>query len=164
MRVPLKIPPGLNGDDTTYAAAGRWVDCNNVRFDRDVPQVIGGWESVTVSLLTGVCRTAFQWTDSLATLNIAFGTHAALEVWLGGGLYDVTPALAKPGFALLDAGATVTNGSPTITVVKTVHGLTTGDSVVVSGGIGVGRLAPSGAYTVTVTDANTFTFTAGSNA
>ncbi|MCX7587189.1 hypothetical protein [Phenylobacterium sp. 58.2.17] len=164
MRVPLKIPPGLNGDDTAYAAVGRWADCNNVRFDRDFPQVIGGWESLTASLLAGVCRTVFQWTDSLPTLNIAFGTHSALQVWLGGSLYDITPALAKPAFALLDAGATVTNGSPTITVVKTAHGLTTGDSVVVSGGIGVGRLAPAGAYTVTVADANTFTITAGSNA
>ena len=164
MRVALKIPPGLNGDDTTYAAAGRWADCNNVRFDRDFPQVIGGWESLTASLLTGVCRTVFQWTDSLPTLNIAFGTHSALQVWLGGALYDITPTLAKPGFALIDAGVTVTNGSALMTVVKTAHGLTTGNSVVVSGGIGVGRLAPSGAYTVTVTDANTFTITAGSNA
>ncbi|WP_374453819.1 hypothetical protein [Phenylobacterium sp.] len=164
MRVPLKIPPGLNGDDTTYSAAGRWADSNNVRFDRDFPQVIGGWESLTASLLTGVCRTVFQWTDSLPTLNIAFGTHSALQVWLGGALYDITPTLAKPAFALIDAGVTVTNGSPLMTVVKTAHGLTTGNSVVVSGGIGVGRLAPSGAYTVTVTDANTFTLTAGSNA
>ncbi|MGH6997492.1 MAG: hypothetical protein ACREEO_04815, partial [Phenylobacterium sp.] len=164
MRVPLKIPPGLNGDDTTYAAAGRWADCNNVRFDRDFPQVIGGWESVTASLLTGVCRTVFQWTDSLPTLNIAFGTHSALQVWLGGGLYDVTPTLAKPAFALLTAGASVTNGSPTITIVKTAHGLTTGDSVAVSGGIGVGRIVPAGVYVVTVADANSFTITAGANA
>ncbi len=164
MRVPLKIPPGLNGDDTTYAAAGRWADSNNVRFDRDFPQVIGGWESLTPSLLTGVCRTAFQWTDAQPTLNVAFGTHSALEVWVGGGLYDITPTLAKPGFALIDAGVTVTNGSALMTVVKTAHGLTTGDSVVVSGGVGVGRLVPSGAYTATVTDANTFTITAGSNA
>lgn len=164
MRVALKIPPGLNGDDTTYAAAGRWADSNNVRFDRDFPQVIGGWESLTASLLAGVCRTVFQWTDAQPTLNIAFGTHSKLQAWLGGALYDITPTLAKPGFALLDAGVTVVNASPTITVVKTAHGLTTGDSVVVSGGVGVGRLAPSGAYTATVTDANTFTITAGSNA
>lgn len=164
MRVPLKIPPGLNGDDTTYAAAGRWADSNNVRFDRDFPQVIGGWESLTPGLLTGVCRTAFQWTDAQPTLNVAFGTHSALQVWVGGGLYDITPTLAKPGFALIDAGVTVTNGAALMTVVKTAHGLTTGDSVVVSGGVGVGRLVPSGAYTATVTDANTFTITAGSNA
>lgn len=164
MRVPLKIPPGLNGDDTTYAAAGRWADSNNVRFDRDFPQVIGGWESLTPGLLTGVCRTAFQWTDAQPTLNVAFGTHSALQVWVGGGLYDITPTLAKPGFALIDAGVTVTNGSALMTIVKTAHGLTTGDSVVVSGGVGVGRLVPSGAYTATVTDANTFTITAGSNA
>ena len=47
MRVPLRIPPGLNADDTTYSAAGRWADCNCVRFDRDLPQTIGGWESLS---------------------------------------------------------------------------------------------------------------------
>lgn len=164
MRVPLMIPPGLNGDDTTYAAAGRWADSNNIRFDRDFPQVIGGWESLTASLLTGVCRAVFQWSDSLPTLNIGFGTHSALQVWVGGGLYDVTPSLAKPGFSLIQPGVTVTNGSAVMTVVKAAHKLTTGDSVDVSGGVGVGRLAPSGLFSVTVTDANTFTINAGSNA
>lgn len=164
MRIPLKIPPGLNGDDTTYAATGRWADCNNVRFDRDFPQVIGGWESLTASLLTGVCRNVFQWTDSQPTLNIAFGTHSALQAWVGGGLHDLTPTLAKPGFSLVDAGVTVTNGSPVVKVVKTSHGLATGNGVVVSGGIGIGRLMPTGAYTVSVTDANTFTIIAGANA
>ncbi len=92
MRIPLDIPPGLNADDTSFAASGRWADASNVRFWRGQPQVIGGWERLTDSLLTGVCRSVLAWTDRAALLNIAFGTHSKLLVWRGGGLYDVTPA------------------------------------------------------------------------
>lgn len=164
MRVPLRIPPGLNADDTTYSAAGRWADCNCVRFDRDLPQTIGGWESLTTTLLTGVCRTVFNWTDNAASLNIAFGTHAALQVWVGGLLATITPTLALPPFTIRGADVTVTNGAPLLTMKVQNHGLQNGESVVVSGGVGVGRIAPAGTYVVSVVDPDTFTITAASNA
>lgn len=90
-RTALKIPPGLYSEDTVHAAAGRWADGSNVRFWLGLPQVIGGWESVTASLLSGVCRWAFGWGSNLNQLHIAFGTHTKLEVYVGGGLYDITP-------------------------------------------------------------------------
>ncbi|MDO8380519.1 hypothetical protein [Phenylobacterium sp.] len=92
MRIPLDIPPGLNGDDSSFAAAGRWADASNVRFHRGRPQVIGGWERLMDSSVTGLCRSVLPWTDRAAVLNIAFGTHSKLQVFKGGGLYDVTPA------------------------------------------------------------------------
>jgi hypothetical protein len=91
MRVTLEIPPGLNADDTSFAAAGRWADASNVRFWRGQPQVIGGWERLTDTPLNGVCRSLLAWTDKASQLNIGFGTHTKLQVWRGGGLYDVTP-------------------------------------------------------------------------
>lgn len=91
-RTALKIPPGLYSDDTVHAAAGRWADGSNVRFRLGMPQVIGGWEALTGSLLTGVCRWAFAWGNNDGQLQFAFGTHSALMVWVGGGLYDITPA------------------------------------------------------------------------
>ena len=42
MLVPFSPPPGLNSDDTTFAAEGRWADGNNVRFYNGKPQVIDG--------------------------------------------------------------------------------------------------------------------------
>jgi hypothetical protein len=92
MRFPLDLPAGLISDDTSFAATGRWSDASNVRFWRGQPQVIGGWERLVESPLTGVCRTVFGWTDKAALLNVAFGTNAKLQVWKGGGLYDITPA------------------------------------------------------------------------
>lgn len=164
MRVPLRIPPGLNADDTTYAAAGRWADCNCVRFDRDLPQTIGGWESLTTDLLTGVCRTVFAWTDNASVLNIAFGTHLALQVWAGGALATITPALAMPPARLGADPLAVVNASPTVTVTHLGHGLETGDSVEVSGAAAVGGITPNGTFVITRVDDDSYTYAFGSNA
>lgn len=92
MRTPLQLPPGLIGDDTYSTAAGRYADANNVRFWRDQPQTDGGWERITTEQLGGVCRGLLVWTDGDGSLNLGFGTHETLEVWYGGGLYDITPS------------------------------------------------------------------------
>lgn len=97
MRVPLSPPPGLVSDDTTFAAEGSWEDGNNVRFVRDRPQTIKGWETLFGSTLTGVCRNTLSWTEDTAGLNIAFGTHSALQVYVGGALFTITPAALAAG-------------------------------------------------------------------
>ena len=92
MRIPLELPPGLNGDDTTFAASGRWAAGSNVRFWEGRPEVIGGWELLNSTALTGSCRSIFAWTDIDAELNIAFGTNSALQLWYDSTIYDITPA------------------------------------------------------------------------
>lgn len=165
MRIPLDIPPGLNGDDTTFAAAGRWSDGNNVRFWRGRPQVIGGWEKLITTALTGVCRDIFAWTDNSAVLNIGFGTHSNLQLWQGGGLYDITPALALPSATLgTDPIATV-NTSPTITVTQNGHPYVIGDVIAISGATATATVTINGTWTVIApVTTNAWTFTAGSNA
>ena len=163
MKFPIDIPPGLFTDDTTFAASGRWADCDNVRFRLGKPQVRGGWESVVTDLLGGVCRSAFPWTDNAATLNVGFGTHATLELYQGGAVYDITPTLAMPA-KTLTAPYTVVDASTSVTVDHPGHGLSTGSSVVISGGSYVGRIKPSGTYSVTVVDDDAYTITNGSAA
>lgn len=92
MRTELTMEGGLFTDSTTFASEGRWADGSNMRFRFGLPQVIGGWESVVATLLTGVCRAVFNWTDNISTLNIAFGTHQKLQLFQGGALYDITPS------------------------------------------------------------------------
>jgi hypothetical protein len=86
------LPPGLKSDDTTFAASPAYVDGSNVRFRLGRPQVIGGWEGVIPTLLNGVCRSVFDWTDNTNTLNIGLGHHQGLQLWQGGSLFDITPA------------------------------------------------------------------------
>lgn len=95
--VPLVLLPGLVTDDTKYLRKGSWGYVDKVRFWRGLPQTIGGWESFIGTMLGGVCRKVFAWTDTIGTQLVAFGTHQTLEVAYGGILYDITPAAFVPG-------------------------------------------------------------------
>lgn len=97
MRTPFLPPTGLVSDDTVFAAPGRWKDASMARFYDGNWQTVGGWESLILTLLGGVCRAVFAWSDSANFLNIAFGTHQTLEVWQGGMKYVITPAAFVPG-------------------------------------------------------------------
>lgn len=163
-RFSLDIPPGLVSHDTSYSTAPRWRAGSNVRFYLGRPQTIGGWETLVQTDLTGVCRTIFPWTNNSAVLNVAFGTHSALQVYLGGTLYTITPGVGIPPKTLSSNPLSVVIGTPTVTVSQPGHRNTTGDAVVVSGATAVGGITPNGSFTVTSTTTNTWTYTFGSNA
>jgi len=74
-----------------------------------------------------------------------------------------TVLLTRQDFLPVNPFTTVIS-TPTVTVQHPDHGLQTGDSVTISGASAVGGITPSGLYTVTVTNANTYTITHGSNA
>lgn len=165
MRIPLEISPGLNSDDTAFASSPSWADGSCVRFRNGRFQSIGGWESVTLSTLTGVCRTVFSWTDNSNFQHLGFGTHSALQVWKSGGLADITPY--GPVAVLGSTPFSVTNASTTVTVTHVGHGLTTGNSVIISGAVDTGGILAAnlnGTRSITVTGTDTYTFTAGGSA
>lgn len=105
MKIPLELPPGLNGDDTSFAGQGRWADGSNVRFRLGKAETIGGWERLMSEPLTGVCRAVFPWTDNAGVLNIAFGAHSALQLWRGGAVFDLTPTTGFSPGAVDGAGS-----------------------------------------------------------
>jgi len=166
MRFTLELPPGMISDDTRLASTGRWVTGSNVRFWEDRPEIIGGWESLISTLLTGVCRDVFQWKDKSAIQNIAFGTHSNLQLWQGGALYDITPTLALPSLLLGTNPLTTTGaGSPLVTFTWNGHPLTTSDTIDVSGSTAVGGITPNGTgLAIASVTTNTVTFTFTSNA
>jgi hypothetical protein len=106
-RTFFDLPPGLKTNDTAFAASPAWADGSNVRFVEARPQTIGGWESISATLLTGVCRAAFAWSDNSNTLNLGFGTHSKLQLFQGGGIYDITPS---SGFTAGQIDGTGTTG------------------------------------------------------
>lgn len=92
MKIPLDIPPGLNSDDTDFAAT-RWADGDNVRPWQGKMETIGGWvDALSGETLSGVCRNLLPISKTTGGSTIAFGTHSHLQVWSGGALYDITPA------------------------------------------------------------------------
>lgn len=165
MRSTIDLPPGIFGDDTSFAAAGRYRDANNVRWWRGKWQTVGGWERLTTTALSGVCRSVLPWTDNNAVLNVAFGTHTHLELYQSGAIYDITPTLARPSFDLADNPVTTTNTSASIVLtVPTGHGLAVDDSITLTGLSAVATVTINGTWTLTAVSATTVTFTAGSAA
>lgn len=92
MRQRLEIPNGINTDDTAFKYPGNWFDADQVRFWKGSPEVVGGWESVTNSLLTGVCRSVHTWVDNASLTNIALGQHNQLTLCQDSVLFDITPS------------------------------------------------------------------------
>lgn len=106
MRVPFLPPPGIVSDDTTFSSEGRYADGSNVRFWNGRPQTIGGWTKYVRSALTGVCRSILSWVDASGQGNsVVFGTHSKLQVFTGGGLYDITPSGLAAGLVDNAGGA-----------------------------------------------------------
>ena len=158
MRVEIDIPPGLNSDDTTYSSSPNWADLCNMRWRLKRPQTIGGWESLMVALLTGVCRAVLAWTEnSPPLLDIAFGTHTNLQVYQGGTLADITPF--GPAALLAANPLSVTNTSAVVTVNQPAHGYANGISMIVANAAAIGGITPNGGpFVITVIDANNWSF------
>lgn len=163
MQYPLTYTPGVVADDTLMARGGRYVDANWFRFVRAdaaqpaLPELCGGWERLTLTALSGVCRNAHAWIDNGGLLNIAFGTHEKLYVWRGGGLYDITPF--GPPSRLGADPLTVADGSTTLTVAHAAHGYADGIEISLADAEPVGRQTPAGLYTIGVVDADSYTIT-----
>lgn len=97
MRIAFDPPAGLITNGTGFASSGTWTDTDNVRFCEGRVQTIGGWQLAFGESLVGVCRNILGWTNIAGVQNIAFGTHIALQVHVGGVLAHITPAGLAPG-------------------------------------------------------------------
>ncbi len=89
--VNFTIKPGVNKEVTDYTGQGQWVDSDNVRFFKGLPQKIGGWTKFVATYLVGIARAVhgmdfFRWNK-----HLAFGTDRKLYVYTEGVTYDITP-------------------------------------------------------------------------
>ena len=82
--------PGIDKQNTTVGAEGRWADCNNVRFRYQLPEKVGGWSSLVTDTIVGVARKMFPFVDLMET-DTAIGTDKLLLLYFEGQLYDITP-------------------------------------------------------------------------
>lgn len=82
MLVPFNPPPGLNSDDTTFAAEGRWADCSNVRFWNGKPQTVGPYvnffpnegaqivDGIVRQIMTGASPEGIDWCVMASTVGV----------------------------------------------------------------------------------------------
>ena len=126
----LQFKPGFNKQITQSGAESQWTDGDFVRFRYGLPEKIGGWEQLTIDneTLPGAARAQHTWTSLAGEKYAAIGTSQGLFLYYGEKFYDITPVDTGITGADFDA----TTGSPTVTVNKTSHGLTTGRYVTFS--------------------------------
>ena len=121
----IKFAPGVDKQDTSVGAIGRWVDSDNVRWRYGLPEKVGGWQSLLTDSMVGVARKQHAFVDTEGNRYIAIGTDKFLLLFFEGQLFDITP------LATTISSATFTfNGTTTITITtSSAHNLEEGDIV-----------------------------------
>ena len=162
----LNFKPGFNKMITDSGAESQWVDGDNVRFRYGLPEKIGGWNQLSVAgeTLPGAARAQHTWTSLAGERYAAIGTSQGLFLYYGEDFYDISPLAT----AITGATLTTTNGSSTITVNKTSHGLQVGRYITLSGVSVTGATAFTVAeleqsYEILTVANNSFTINIGTN-
>ena len=91
MLTKIKFAPGIDKQDTSVGAEGRWVDSDNVRFRYGLPEKVGGWQSLLQDSIVGVARKQHAFVDTSGNRYVAIGTDKFLLIYFEGQLFDVTP-------------------------------------------------------------------------
>ena len=84
--------PGVVTNGTDYAAKGRWVDSNLVRFQDGVLQNIGGWDLLRSTALTGTPIGLYAYNKNDGDQILAVGTSEKVYVLYNFVWYDITPS------------------------------------------------------------------------
>ena len=170
----IKFAPGIDKQDTSVGAVGRWVDSDNVRFRYGLPEKIGGWSSLLNQTMVGVARKQLPFVDNTGNRYVAIGTDKFLLIYFEGQLFDITPFKSDNDGTqqqFLTSSVAATNGSTTITVTTknggaaVNHGLSIGDMVVFNNfaagttGIATADLEDKVVQVISVPTVNTFTAT-----
>jgi hypothetical protein len=159
----IVFKPGVNRENTRYTTEGGWYECDKIRFRQGNPEVIGGWQRISVSTFLGVCRSLWNWV-TLGNLNlIGVGTNLKFYIESGGIYNDVTPIRTT---VTINNNPFALTASTTVTVTDTAHGCVTGDFVTFSGAVDIGGVGTNVTaavlnqeFQVTVLTPNTYTIT-----
>lgn len=108
MKIPLKLPPGVVGDDTDFNTGG-WQDADNIRFWRGQPETVKGFEAFSLTLLGGVCRSVFSWSDANNYQSVAFGLQNGLTIWQAGTQASITPVSVAATGTITVSGTPIAN-------------------------------------------------------
>ncbi len=157
----LQLKPGVDRENTRYAAEGSWYETDKVRFRRGMPQKIGGWVRLSAATFLGVCRSMLNWSTLQRQNLVSVGTNLKYYIESGGAYFDVTPIRAT---ATLTNPFTTTSGSATVLVTDLAHGALQNDFVTFSGATAVGGLTLNGEFQISFVSEDTYNITSATNA
>ena len=134
MLTEIQFAPGIDKQDTSVGAAGRWVDSDLARFRYGLPEKIGGWSSLIADTIQGVARAQHSFVDKDGNRYVAIGTDKFLLIYFEGQLFDITPFVTNNAGAQVTYVSTLATDSTTVktctVTTATAHGLIDGDMVV----------------------------------
>jgi hypothetical protein len=90
MLVPLKIPPGIDRNNTPYDTPDRWWNMDQVRWASGSMVPIGGWTKLTSTALDTNARAIHVWRNNANARVVLIGTDRKLYVDTGS-YTDITP-------------------------------------------------------------------------
>ena len=157
----LQLKPGVDRENTRYAAEGSWYETDKVRFRRGMPQKIGGWVRLSAATFLGVCRSMLNWVTLQRQNLVAVGTNLKYYIERGGAYFDVTPVRST---VTLTNPFTTTLDSTTVLVADVAHGALQNDFVTFSGASAVGGLTLNGEFQISFIDEDSYNITAASQA
>ena len=106
----IKFAAGIDKQNTSVGAEGRWIDSDNVRFEYGLPEKVGGWSSLVTDTIVGVARKLHAFVDLDGNRYVAIGTDKFLLLYFEGQLFDITPlktSLTSATIATTNASAVV---------------------------------------------------------
>lgn len=140
--MPLKaitFKPGVNRENTRYFNETGWWESDKVRFRQGSPEVIGGWQPVSLNTYLGVCRSLYDWTTLGGAKLLAVGTNLKYYLESGGKYNDITPIVAtttgQATFAAYDGSSVITVTDPGYTSHVVGDYVTFSDAVSLGGNI-----------------------------
>jgi hypothetical protein len=157
----LQLKPGVDRENTRYAAEGSWYETNKVRFRRGMPQKIGGWVRLSSATFLGICRSMLNWITLGGQNLVSVGTNLKYYIERGGAYLDITPI--RSTVTLTDPFDT-TSGSAVVLVTDLAHGALEGDFVTFSGATAVGGLTLNNEYQISLIDEDSYNITAETTA
>lgn len=157
----LKVPPGVQVQETPLLAEAAWVQSQLIRFKDGMLQKLGGWTQLIAQALVGTCRGMFTWEDFAAVNYLIMGTEQRLTVYTFGALYDVTPVQHTSD---LTNKLSSVNLSPTVTVNDVGYTPSAGDWVNFINPMSIGGINNIHGLFQVATSGNPWTFTALTNA
>ena len=139
----IKFAPGIDKQDTSVGAEGRWVDSDNVRFRYGLPEKVGGWSSLLTDTIVGVARKQHAFVDTEGNRYVAIGTDKFLLIYFEGQLFDVTPIKSTISSVAMSCASETFEVTLTFT---SDHNLESGDiilldNVTVPSGVGLTNAA-----------------------
>ena len=76
----IKFAPGVDKQDTSVGAIGRWTDSDNVRWRYGLPEKVGGWQSLLTDSIVGVARKQHDFVDREGNSEIEIGTDNVILI------------------------------------------------------------------------------------